>query len=194
MSRMGPREPRPIEVRPRLSIDNLLWVANTRHGPGGHWYARVTAEAGDHDHLVEPSDAVDYLERHRVPLPSGTPGESHLESLAAIRAAIQDLADPTRPSRAPDVGDLFASTRFRIRPDGAIRAEGSGWDRFVGDLLLLLVPLINERNRVRRCGNPRCRLIFLDLSRNHSRRWCDTAGCGNRDRVRRHRNAQRPPA
>jgi len=45
------------------------------------------------------------------------------------------------------------------------------------------------RERVRLCGNPHCRLIFVDVSRNRSRRWCDSAGCGNRDRVRRYRGA-----
>jgi predicted RNA-binding Zn ribbon-like protein len=30
--------------------------------------------------------------------------------------------------------------------------------------------------------------LFEDGSPNHARRWCDTAGCGNRDRVRRARS------
>jgi len=29
--------------------------------------------------------------------------------------------------------------------------------------------------------------MFLDLSKNRTRLWCDNAGCGNRDRVRRYR-------
>jgi predicted RNA-binding Zn ribbon-like protein len=29
--------------------------------------------------------------------------------------------------------------------------------------------------------------MFLDATRNGSRRYCSTEGCGNRERVRRHR-------
>lgn len=39
--------------------------------------------------------------------------------------------------------------------------------------------------RVRACGNPECRWLFLDTSKNHSRRWCDMKLCGNRMKARR---------
>lgn len=41
--------------------------------------------------------------------------------------------------------------------------------------------------RVRRCDGHGCGGMFLDASRNRSRRYCSTDGCGNRERVRRHR-------
>jgi len=40
-------------------------------------------------------------------------------------------------------------------------------------------------NRVRACGNPECRWLFLDNSKNHTRRWCDMKLCGNRMKARR---------
>ncbi len=40
-------------------------------------------------------------------------------------------------------------------------------------------------DRIGYCHAPPCRYVFLDLSRNQSRLWCDD-GCGNRARVRRH--------
>jgi predicted RNA-binding Zn ribbon-like protein len=40
--------------------------------------------------------------------------------------------------------------------------------------------------RVRRCPGEGCGWLFLDTTRNGSRRWCETAGCGNRARVRAH--------
>jgi len=43
-----------------------------------------------------------------------------------------------------------------------------------------------ERARVRECAGTGCGWLFLDTSRNGSRRWCDTRDCGNRERVRRH--------
>lgn len=38
---------------------------------------------------------------------------------------------------------------------------------------------------VRACANPRCSVIFVDQSKNHSRRWCSMARCGNLMKVTR---------
>jgi predicted RNA-binding Zn ribbon-like protein len=43
--------------------------------------------------------------------------------------------------------------------------------------------------RVRACANAECRWLFLDTSKNHSRRWCDMAVCGNRMKARRFKDA-----
>ena len=40
--------------------------------------------------------------------------------------------------------------------------------------------------RVRECDNDPCGWLFVDLSRNRSRRWCDMRDCGNRVKARRH--------
>lgn len=39
--------------------------------------------------------------------------------------------------------------------------------------------------RIRACDNPECRWLFLDTSKNHTRRWCDMKICGNRMKARR---------
>lgn len=38
----------------------------------------------------------------------------------------------------------------------------------------------SEPQRIRRCGNPVCGLYYYDTSKNHTRRWCSMAICGNR--------------
>jgi predicted RNA-binding Zn ribbon-like protein len=43
-----------------------------------------------------------------------------------------------------------------------------------------------ELKLVRWCEAPDCQWLFLDHSRNRSRRWCDMASCGNRAKARRH--------
>ncbi len=43
-----------------------------------------------------------------------------------------------------------------------------------------------QRDRVSSCAGPRCGWLFLDLSRNRSRRWCSMADCGNRAKAQRH--------
>lgn len=47
--------------------------------------------------------------------------------------------------------------------------------------------LTSERlKRVRVCGGERCHWLFLDETKNRSRRWCDMSVCGNRAKARRH--------
>ena len=46
-------------------------------------------------------------------------------------------------------------------------------------------------DRIRQCANDACRWLFLDGSRNVSRRWCDMSACGNRAKARRHYLKQR---
>lgn len=45
--------------------------------------------------------------------------------------------------------------------------------------------------RVRACGAQTCRWLFLDTSRNHTRRWCNMQICGNRMKARRFQQAHR---
>lgn len=44
----------------------------------------------------------------------------------------------------------------------------------------------DARAAIRECGAPDCEWLFLDHSRNRSRRWCDMKSCGNRQKARRH--------
>ena len=43
----------------------------------------------------------------------------------------------------------------------------------------------SEAMHIRSCASPTCRWVFLDVSKNHSRRWCDMKVCGNRSKARR---------
>lgn len=52
--------------------------------------------------------------------------------------------------------------------------------------------LLSDRlDRVKLCQAPGCTHLFLDTSRNRSRRWCDMSICGNRMKARRHYRRQR---
>jgi predicted RNA-binding Zn ribbon-like protein len=47
-------------------------------------------------------------------------------------------------------------------------------------------------DRVRQCADDRgCSYLFVDTSRNRSRRWCSMESCGNRAKARRHYKRQR---
>jgi predicted RNA-binding Zn ribbon-like protein len=47
------------------------------------------------------------------------------------------------------------------------------------------------RGRLRECAAPDCSWLFLDASKNLSRRWCDMSVCGNRAKARRHYRRER---
>jgi hypothetical protein len=160
---------------------------NTRHGPAGHWFARVTGDEGDHDHLASAPMAVKYLSDHRVTLPAEDITPRQLRSLDQIRKMVRGLLDPA-VGWNPAALAILDQTRFRVDAEGRLFPEGSGWDAFIGDLMVPLIQIVELRDRLRICGNPHCRLMFLDLSKNRARLWCDNAGCGNRDRVRRYRS------
>jgi hypothetical protein len=193
VSRVGPREPVAIGLAGRRSIADLIWVANTRHGPGGHWFARVTRDEGDHDHLSTPEAAVRYLADHGVDIPPDPPEARDLGDLAAIREMVRGLRD-TSAGWTETVLAILGRSRYTLAADGVISATaGSSWAAFVGDLLLPLLEVVRLRERLLICGNPHCRLVFIDASKSGTRRWCDDAGCGNRNRVRRHRAASAGP-
>lgn len=45
----------------------------------------------------------------------------------------------------------------------------------------------DKANRIRMCEDDRgCGYLFIDQTKNHSRRWCSMESCGNRAKARRH--------
>lgn len=92
-----------------------------------------------------------------------------------------------------------ASSRLERKPDG-------GWS-WVPAALDLATPrhllaqafarLMTSPSlaRLGRCADPHCGWVFLDTSRQRNRRWCSSADCGNRNRVRAHyRRSKAGPA
>ena len=57
-------------------------------------------------------------------------------------------------------------------------------------LLLLSSPGLE---RLRECAAERCGRLYLDHTKNHSRRWCDMGTCGNRAKARRYQARRRHP-
>ncbi len=74
--------------------------------------------------------------------------------------------------------------------------DGYAWD-ITGNrtrLDWLLNPIIHsaaeilvsdERKKVKPCADSACGWLFIDVSRNRSRRWCDMQDCGNRAKATR---------
>jgi len=187
VSRIASRDPASVPLTARVSRSDLLWVANTAHGPAAHWHARPRGGEPDHDHLASPEGARRYLADHGVPIPDEPADAVALGELGIVRAMVERLVvlddDPwTDAGRA-----LLTTGDYALDSEGRIASTEAGWRGLSRDLLLPLVGLVADHVVLRRCGNPACRLLFEDGSRNRARRWCDTTGCGNRDRVGRAR-------
>jgi predicted RNA-binding Zn ribbon-like protein len=99
----------------------------------------------------------------------------HEEELAALRHA------RFQPSAA-DVDYAWSDEVPLDRPLWAIARSAADLRRSKEEL-----------SRVRECGSATCEWLFIDKSRNHTRRWCDMNDCGNVAKVRRFRARQRAP-
>jgi hypothetical protein len=175
------------------SVDELLAVVNARHGPGGHWHARAREEDPDHDHLSRPDDAVRFLTDHGVPTPAALPPARVLRDLRLLAGEVRQLAtDPSTGWPSPALVRRLRRATFRLEPDAVLRSVAPGaWDRLVDDLAATALAVGERPGDLRACDNALCGFVFLDRSRNRSRRWCDMAACGNRAKLRRFRGRRR---
>lgn len=67
--------------------------------------------------------------------------------------------------------------------------DNDALDSFFRPISLSAAELLisEQRHRVGQCADDRgCGWLFLDTSKNHSRRWCDINDCGNRAKQHRH--------
>ena len=68
-------------------------------------------------------------------------------------------------------------------------------DRMAAHFAMGLAWLVvaGEAARIRSCESPACRAVFVDFSKNRSRRYCDSRTCGNRLHVAAYRARKHGP-
>lgn len=108
------------------------------------------------------------------------------DDIAALNRAMAPLV--SHPRLVP--GD----TGFRL--EQAVSAQG--WPLAIGRIACSFAELLADGDRSRRlkiCANDDCRWVFVDESRNRTKRWCDDKCCGNLMKVRafRARNKKQGP-
>jgi predicted RNA-binding Zn ribbon-like protein len=128
------------------------------------------------------------------------PGEAEaalatvLERRALLDAVFRPLAAGDRPDAAAldELGAFAAEalTRGRLVRDGS--EFRWTWDD-AADLLTPLWPVAHAAvellghgplDRIKGCG--RCRWLFLDTTKNNSRRWCSAVDCGKDEKMERY--------
>ncbi|HEX8274945.1 MAG TPA: CGNR zinc finger domain-containing protein [Longimicrobiaceae bacterium] len=122
-----------------------------------------------------------------------------------FREASWRLLRAVEDGAAPDAADLATVNREVARAMSHARltrtAEGFAWgwddapeaDRVLWPVARSAAELLTspELGRVGRCAAESCGWLYLDTSKNRSRRWCDMRDCGNRAKVRRHYHRRR---
>jgi len=119
----------------------------------------------------------------------------------AIREAIYLAFHGVATHRTPGVADLdlFNRVLHDAPRRTTIRAIGDGFGWQLDDTKIsatsLLAPVLwsagdllvgTQCARVRECFNDKCLWLFLDDSKNGTRRWCSMRSCGNRAKAHRH--------
>ena len=133
-----------------------------------------------------------------------------LKRAISLREAIYEIFAAVVHEQSPQATDLAtlnsALSEALPRSQIAPTETGFGWqwageedalDRPLWSIARSAADLLtsNELQRVGQCADDRgCGWLFLDTSRNHTRRWCDIKDCGNRAKAHRHYERKRRSA
>ena len=121
----------------------------------------------------------------------------HLEALA-LRDALYGIFRAIAEDEDPLSGSLEILRRYECEALSRGRLargdDGFGWEwTDAGDLAKVLWPVAHAAtelltsgglDRLKRCAG--CHWLFLDASRNRSRRWCTMEVCGTHEKARRY--------
>ncbi|WP_053667494.1 CGNR zinc finger domain-containing protein [Streptomyces sp. MMG1121] len=171
----------------RCALDTVVDLVNTAPEDG--------AAA---DGLADLPALADFVRKHEIS-DVGVLTEFDLSAVRRIRgrfAAIFAAPDPR--SAAGLINELVAAAGTTPR---LTDHDGYDWhvhyfapgasvaDHLAADcgMALAFFVVAGEQERLRRCEAPDCRHAFVDLSRNRSRRYCDSRTCGNRLHVAAYR-------
>ncbi|MEZ0089791.1 CGNR zinc finger domain-containing protein [Streptacidiphilus sp. EB129] len=144
----------------------------------------------------------DFVVRHAVS-EVGTLTAADLDAVRAVRARFQEVFRAPSTRVAADLVNALvarAGTTPRLTDH-----DGHEWhlhffapgaalaDHLAADSGMAVAFIVagEERDRLRFCEAPGCARVFVDLSRNRSRRYCDSRTCGNRLHVAAYRARRR---
>ena len=134
--------------------------------------------------------------------------EAVLRSAVELRESLYRVMQSVlkkRPAPAEDLaafsgilGEALSHVQMKpVRPGRGYRLE---WDPGEPHLESVLWPIVRSASAfltsldlayLRECGDNTCRWMFVDGSKNHSRRWCDMKICGYRVKARKFYRRQR---
>lgn len=201
---------RPVHDVAHGPVDHRVCLdfANTANRPDGR--TPVDEKLGSY------ADLVAWAERMTILPPAGVArlvarasadgegAERVVAQARALREAIYHVF-ASDPPAADDI-DVLGRWAAKAASERRLVPAGDGWafawsDSDALDSVLWPVAfaaaelLVSEdRVRVKPCAADTCNWLFLDRSRNRSRRWCDMKDCGNRAKAKRFQARRRGSA
>ncbi|MEV7089153.1 CGNR zinc finger domain-containing protein [Streptomyces sp. NPDC093085] len=181
----------------RIALDTVVDLVNTA----------PEADTGEDaaDGLADVEALYDFARRHRVS-GVGALGERDLRAVREVRTRFTEVfATPDARTAAALINQLVAAAGTTPQ---LTDHDGYDWhvhyfapgasvaDHLAADcgMALAFMVVAGEHDRLRRCEAPDCRRAFVDLSRNRSRRYCDSRTCGNRLHVAAYRARRKEAA
>jgi predicted RNA-binding Zn ribbon-like protein len=170
----------------------------------------------DYDHLLAWADRAGIISSESARRAGARAAARSDEASAALgqaralRADIYDVFNALALERDPPVSSLTSLRRIHgeaIAHGSLVRRDDAfTWDWSENEeLVAVLWPVVhaavelltsNKVQRVKRCN--RCSWLFVDATKNRSRRWCSMEGCGTNEKserfVQRRRAQRRGPA
>ena len=161
----------------------------------------VVRHAGqDLDLLTDERQLRDWLDQQQSRLPAAQPTKAVLAAVRRVRGSVRDCLLAVRDGREPPADAIAelnavaaaapATIAIELDPDGRPRRvtqrPAAAADQIGAALAEAAIEFLTESDldRLRECASDECILLFY--AANPRRRWCSTARCGNRERVRRH--------
>jgi predicted RNA-binding Zn ribbon-like protein len=185
----------------RLCLDfanTLDWHASAHPIEKLTSYAELVAWARDVGVLTERIARQLMVEANRRPAEA----TATLDKARTLREAIYGIFVAVSRAETPrqtDVETLNTAIAETLDKSRLVRtSDGFDWtwggaETDLGQMLWWIVQSAtavmtsDELPRVGQCADEGgCGWLFLDTSKNHSRRWCDMRGCGNRAKAKRH--------
>lgn len=156
--------------------------------------ALVNTATPEQDLLTSRADLICFLDEHAFTgRRDGTTTE--LTAVRELRRELRRLWGVVdADALAVEVNELLERTRARPR---LVQHDGEDWhlhvtdpeaplvDRMGAEAGMALVDVLRgqDLHRLRVCAAEGCEALLVDLSRNSSRRFCDTGNCANRTHV-----------
>jgi predicted RNA-binding Zn ribbon-like protein len=153
----------------------------------------VEGDPPEKDHLRTYADLVTWARRAGVlpanVRPAGDLGRARelRDAIYAVFRAVAAADKPPRPALKTLLSIHAEAVREGTIEDGEWVWSGRHPDRPLWPIAVAAVDLLRSERlgRLKRCAN--CNWLFLDRSRNGSRRWCSMDECGVHTKMRRYR-------
>jgi len=199
-------EPQPFQLIAGHPAADLVNTLDDRFLESGR--EELLASYDDLLRFVAGSELLTERQAKKLRRAEALPGERALvlEQVKKLREALAAIAYAQLDGKEiPAAAVAFLEEQFKQAALHRYLATGGpqltwGWrglSRQIAAPLWLLayaaedLLLSGHAAQLRSCASDTCRWLFLDTSKNHTRRWCDMKVCGNRMKARRFQARQK---